>query len=341
MRGAREVFGRGRSAYGGGDTGGRRPLRLTARLLGGLLLLGLSLVLLCRAAGRDGPTPVPQLLAFLPWLTAPALLGLLLAAYGRWRAGTGWGVLVVAGLCGALLPGATQRADDPGSGTPLRVLSANVEFGHAAPALVGEVRRTRPDLVLVPECPARCVATLRAGLPAWRYVSRAAGEGSAGSLVLSRHPLRPTRPVPAQMTMPGADMTFAGRTLRVQLAHPKPPLPGLTTVWETELARLARTAPGVDVMAGDFNASQDHAAFRALLAAGPLRDTARTLHRSRVPTWPSRTAPVIGTQIDHVLYGRRLAARAVRFVRIEGTDHLAVEAELVVRGHTPQGAPAR
>src|SRR4051812_5270495 len=36
-----------------------------------LLLLVVSVVVVCRAAGTDGVTPVPQLLALLPWLLVP------------------------------------------------------------------------------------------------------------------------------------------------------------------------------------------------------------------------------------------------------------------------------
>ncbi|WP_319020222.1 hypothetical protein [Streptomyces peucetius] len=49
-----------------------------------LLLVVPTAVAACRAADTDGVTPVPQLLAFLPWLLLPAALALLVAS---WRGG--------------------------------------------------------------------------------------------------------------------------------------------------------------------------------------------------------------------------------------------------------------
>jgi hypothetical protein len=50
----------------------RHPGRRLAAWCAGLLLLGVSVVVGCRVADSDGFTPVPQFLAFLPWLLAPA-----------------------------------------------------------------------------------------------------------------------------------------------------------------------------------------------------------------------------------------------------------------------------
>ncbi|MEV7287755.1 endonuclease/exonuclease/phosphatase family protein [Streptomyces sp. NPDC093252] len=339
------------------------PRRGPRLVLAVLLLVPVTAVLGFRLADADGVTPVPQLLAFLPWLLAPAGLGLLLAGLARWWTGVVWGVALLGLLAWYIEPyGTVER---PG-GTPLatvRVLTSNVEFGGGTAALIGLVRDERPDLVFVQECDRHCDGRLRAELagedpadahptdrhsadrrpsdrhPAHTYPYRAAveGEGSAGSLILSRFPLTPAEPLPGTLGMPGAVADVGGHDVRVQLAHPMPPLPAGLDVWREELdvlrdwARAHADAPAI--LAGDFNATQDHAAFRRVLDAG-MRDAARLTGHDRTPTWPARTAPPLGAQIDHVLVSRDFSARATRFLDPAGTDHRAVLAELTL--HAPE-----
>ncbi|MFI5677233.1 endonuclease/exonuclease/phosphatase family protein [Streptomyces cellulosae] len=308
------------------------------RLLGvwasALLFAGVSVIVGCRLADTDGITPVPQLLAFLPWLLAPAGLGLALALLSRWWTGVVWAVVVLGLLAWYIEP--YGRTDDPG-GRPLatfRVLTSNVEFGRAAEALVTAVRRERPDVVFVEECEYTCAATLERDLGA-AYPHRRAvvAGGSEGSVILSRFPLRPTGGLPGAMAMPGALADVDGNPVRLQLAHPMPPLPGQLGVWRRELGELrdfaAAHADTPTVLAGDFNASQDHAAFRRILDTG-LRDCARLAGAGRTPTWPARTTPTLGAQIDHVLVSRQFSARDARFLDLADTDHRALLVDITL-----------
>ncbi|NJP51123.1 endonuclease/exonuclease/phosphatase family protein [Streptomyces sp. SBST2-5] len=299
-----------------------------------LLLAPTTALLACRLADTDALTPVPQLLAFLPWLLAPVAVALLLSVLARWWPGTVWGVVLLGLLAWYIEP--YGKSPDP-TGRPLvslRVLTSNVEFGRATPALVDAVRRHTPDLVFVQECDDTCDAALQKEL-ATAYPHRAAdiGGGSEGSVILSRHPLRPTPGVEATMGMPGAIADIDGHDVRLQLAHPMPPVPGQTALWQRELARLRdlaaadRTIP--TVMAGDFNASQDHAAFRALLDTG-LYDAARLTGQDRTPTWPSHTTPAFGAQIDHVLVTDDFTATRTRFLDLPDTDHRALLTDLTL-----------
>lgn len=172
------------------------------------------------------------------------------------------------------------------------------------------------------ECEYACDAALKRALST-AYPHRQAVEagGSKGSVILSRFPLEAADGVPGTMGMPGAVADVRGRAVRLQLAHPMPPLPGQVDVWRRELGALRDFAAegtegtaGSDssdtstVLAGDFNASQDHAAFRRILDTG-LRDAARLAGADRTPSWPARTAPTLGVQIDHVLVSRDFSAR--------------------------------
>lgn len=299
-----------------------------------LLFAGVSVVVGCRLADTDGITPVPQLLAFLPWLLAPAGMGLVLALLTRWWTGTVWAVVVLGLLAWFMEP--YGKSDEPG-GTPiasLRVLTSNVEFGWATDSLITAVRRENPDVVFVVECETTCDAALkRAFGPVYPYRQAVESSGSIGSVLLSRFPLRGTEGIPATMGMPGAVADVAGHAVRLQLAHPMPPLPGQIDVWRRELGALRDFASShvrsPTILAGDFNASQDHAAFRDILDTG-LRDAARLAGSDRTPTWPARTAPTIGAQIDHVLLSPDFSAGDARFLDLDDTDHRALVVDITL-----------
>ncbi|MGW1025459.1 endonuclease/exonuclease/phosphatase family protein [Streptomyces sp. NPDC002577] len=315
-------------------SGGRGGRRLGA-WLSGLLLLGVSVVVGCRAAGIDGMTPVPQLLAFLPWLLAPTGAALLFAALGRWRTGLVWGVVVLGALAWFIEPygKATQARGTPVA--ELRVMASNVEFGRATPSLIAAVKRERPDVLFVEECEVHCAAALTEEFGDGPYPYRQAvdGYGSDGSVILSRYPLRSAEGVTGTMGMPGAVADVKGHPVRLQLAHPMPPLPRQVDLWRRELGALrdfaARSSGQATILAGDFNASQDHAAFRRILDTG-LHDSARLAGAARTPTWPARTSPRFGAQIDHVLVSQDFSARSVRFLDLADTDHRAVLADLTL-----------
>jgi endonuclease/exonuclease/phosphatase (EEP) superfamily protein YafD len=115
-----------------------------------------------------------------------------------------------------------------------------------------------------------------------------------------------------------------------------PPLPRQVGLWRSELGELrdfaaaGRSQP--TILAGDFNATQDHAAFRHILDAG-LHDSARLAGKSRAPSWPSRVRPPLGTQIDHVLVSEDFSAHSARFVELADTDHRALLVDLTM--HRP------
>ncbi|MFF9046393.1 endonuclease/exonuclease/phosphatase family protein [Streptomyces parvulus] len=314
-----------------------RPVRRRFGAWGAALLFTLvSVVVGCRVADTDGVTPVPQLLAFLPWLLVPTGAGLLLSLLARWWTGAVWGVALLGLLAWFIEP--YGRTADP-AGPPLaelRVLTSNVEFGQATDALIAAVREERPDVVFVQECEYTCDATLRRELAAdFPHRQAVEGGGSEGSVILSAFPLRATDGVPATMGMPGAIADVHGHPVRLQLAHPMPPLPDQVGLWRDELDALRDAVAGDGgapaVVAGDFNASQDHAAFRRILDTG-LSDAARLAGADRTVSWPARTSPAFGVQIDHVLVSEDFAARGARFLDLADTDHRALVVDLTLHG---------
>ncbi|WP_374215150.1 endonuclease/exonuclease/phosphatase family protein [Streptomyces longispororuber] len=318
---------------------GRRRVGRAGAWAAGLLLAGVSAVVGCRAADTDGITPVPQLLAFLPWLTVPTVAALLIALLSRWRTGMVWGVVVLGSLAWFMEPYGSDSEPSSAPVSGIRVLASNVQFGRGTDALIDAITRHRPGIVFVEECDYECQDSLaRDSLEtAYPYRQAVRAGGSEGSVILSVFPLKAAPGVAGTMGMPGATADVRGHSVRLQLAHPMPPLPGQTGAWRRELGRLADfAAHGADeptVVAGDFNATQDHAAFRRILAAGSLRDASRLAGASRTPSWPSSAPAPLGTQIDHVLVGPDFSAEDVRFLELADTDHRAVLADLTL--HTP------
>jgi endonuclease/exonuclease/phosphatase (EEP) superfamily protein YafD len=200
-------------------------------------------------------------------------------------------------------------------------------------------RGRKPDLVFVEECSLRCSALLDARLPRTVYPYRdiVRQDGSKGSAILSVRPLGTTAGIRSTMAMPGARAAIGGRTVRLQLAHPLPPIPGQVGAWRTELGRIrAYAEAGRDgpptIIAGDFNATRDHAAFRDLLAAGGLRDAALYGGAAHTPSWPHAAPRPLGVQIDHVLVSREFSVRDARFIDLSDTDHRALLVRLDLHG---------
>ncbi len=124
-----------------------------------------------------------------------------------------------------------------------------------------------------------------------------------------------------------------GPPVTVTAVHPVAPVADQEHRWRRELgliqAALAGTT-GPQLAAGDFNASRDHRAFRALLRSGFV-DCADAARQRAWPglTWPAdrRFPPLM--RLDHVLASRGgVLVHEARTVRVPGTDHLGVLAVL-------------
>ena len=322
---------------GRGTAGRGRHAPGLAAWTAALFLAVITAPLAARALDVDGPTPLPQLLAFLPWFLAPGWLALAYAALARRWLLCGWAAAALAATGWFLQPygaDAPEGSAERPAEARFRVLTANLEHGGATRSLVETLRDERPQLVSVQECNPRCARALRTAELRDLYPHRvvAASDGAGGSALLSRFPLDgKTSLEGSRMAMPGAVVRIGESRVRVRVVHPMPPDVGETAVWKRELGMLRRLADRPHgeplLMAGDFNSSQDHAAFRAVLDTG-LDDAARQAGRSRTPTWPTATAPPLGAQIDHVLLGDRMVAIGADFLDLPGTDHRALVADV-------------
>lgn len=289
-----------------------------------------------------------QLQAFTPFglpLYAAALVLLLLALARR---ATRSRVLVVplvvavAGLAlhavwfAPLVSGSAPRAaaDAPPSG----LLTANLLAGAGdATGLVVAASEAGVDVLVVSEVTRADVEEMeRVGLSdvfPHRLGEAGAADGAvAATMVFSREPLELVETL---------DTTFDGLLVRagdllVLAVHPAPPT--LFAQWKADhreiLEVVEREHP--DLVAGDLNATLDHAPLRALVDAG-YRDAAELTNAGLAPTWPvDGGPPLLGllppfVAIDHVLVADRWTVTQTRTVDVAGSDHRAVLATVAPR----------
>lgn len=289
-----------------------------------------------------------QLVAFTPWLVAPAAGALLLGFLGRSR----WQQVVGAGLLGCqvfwLYPLGVREPAAEAAGTPISLvaMTINAEVGRAdAEEIVALVRGRQVELLaveeLTPELESRLTAAgLDALLP--HRVSHAK-EGASGTAIYSSHNLRESGVIPdTRFSMPVARLDLgdgSGAGLRVVAVHALAPAGDAVDQWRSDLAAVARADNGSGplLLAGDFNATYDHREFRMLLAGtgGPraLVDVAASQGSRLVPTWPMRDYRLPRITLDHLVTSPDISSSGYSVHRIKGTDHAAVVAALQI--HVP------
>jgi endonuclease/exonuclease/phosphatase family metal-dependent hydrolase len=282
--------------------------------------------------------PLAPLLSFTPQAAAGASVAALALALARQRGPAATAALSAAVLARAVRPRVARRPPPTASGPVLRVLTVNLLCGRAdADPVVALVRRTGADVLFLQELTGDAVTRLKqAGLADLlpEQVTELRG-GPRGSGIYARFPLREGAPVaPVHAAQPSALLELpGGDVVELVCVHPhppKPPSPRGVARWRRELAVLPPPGELPRVVAGDFNATLDHAVFRKVLRLG-YADAALETGNALAPTWgPAGRVALI--TIDHVLVDRHCAALASSVHSVPGTDHRAVYAEIRLRG---------
>lgn len=288
-----------------------------------------------RVAGLERGSLTTQFMTATPYVAAGSLIPLLIAAVSRNRTATAVAAITSTAFAFSVLPRAVGSAE-AASGRPLKVLSINMLFGRAdAQSILALVRKYDPDVLSTQELTPGAVSDLdEAGLAELMPHRVLQDEWSAGgSGLFAKHPMKPlwdVMPV-AGHKMPGGVLALpGGKPIEIIDAHPYPPLGSQVHDWKAALEAFPPASKDiVRVIAGDFNASLDHAQMRRLLSRG-YKDAADAVGAGLIPTWPAnkRVPPFI--TIDHVLVDERVGVRAVNVHTVPGTDHRAVFAELTV-----------
>lgn len=291
-----------------------------------------------RLLGLERGFPMVAVLAWTPIAAAAAVVVVVVAAVLRQRVAAALTLGAAVALSAAVAPralGGPSEAEG-GSGAPLRVMTVNMQFGTGSPsALMRLVRRTRPDVVSVQELtPALEHELAEAGLErALPHTELQPAPGGGGMGLYSRLPFE-RRPAPLGTSNPVLAVALrldGAAPVELYAIHTAAPVgDARVAAWRDDLRRLPPATPDgpVRVLAGDFNATLDHAELRRLLDHG-YEDAAAQVGAGLRPTWPQgrRLPPVT---IDHVLADRRCGVRDVDVVTVPGTDHRAVIAELAL-----------
>ncbi|WP_169987117.1 endonuclease/exonuclease/phosphatase family protein [Microbispora sp. H10836] len=316
----------------------RRGLRVSPRLAW-VAAAPFALWAAARLAGVDriGGAAV-ALMTGTPHVAAASLAAVLVALAARRPA-----VIAVAAassvlLAAVVLPRAAETAPTA-TGPSLRILTVNLFYGSGdAATVVDLVRGLEPDVLTTQELTPEAVGALDAAglgrLLPYRHLED--GPGPSGSGIYARHPLTkaPGFAPEGGHNMPRARLALpSGPPVEIVDVHTLAPLSnGDVAQWTAELAALPAASPGVvRVLAGDFNASLDHSALRAVLGRG-YADAADATGDGLTTTWPAnrRYPPLI--TIDHVMYDRRASAVRTGVHTVPGSDHRALFAELRLPG---------
>jgi endonuclease/exonuclease/phosphatase (EEP) superfamily protein YafD len=286
-----------------------------------------------RTLGFELPYPFVALLAFTPYAALssplPVVVGLLVR---RWAV-AGVAALAMLAFAVALAPRALAGPDPGAQGPRLVVMTSNLYLGRAdARAVLRIAREHDVDVWSLQELRPRLMTKLDQAGAAKRFPGRVLDprEGAFGSGVLSRTPLAAidTSPNRKGHAEPEVELRVPGAPpVRLKAVHPSPPVnPAAAPFWRDALAAL----PGSDgrgdvrILAGDFNATLDHAELRDLLGRGYV-DAADAVGEGFVWTWPAeRRTRALPLTIDHVLVDERVEVEKVVVVRVPGSDHRAV-----------------
>jgi endonuclease/exonuclease/phosphatase (EEP) superfamily protein YafD len=295
-----------------------------------------------RLFGLESGYPLMPLLAYTPYVAVTALGAVVVTLLLRVRAAA----LLAATACAVLVALVAPRAlggpteAQGGGGVALRVMTFNLQHGKADPAAVAAlVARERVDVLSLQEVDPDAVARLDAAGLRQALPSRvvALGERNHGTALYARVPLRPLDARRSSLNAQARALVAVPGATAVELmaVHPLAPASaGREARWQADMRALPAATPraGLRILAGDFNATLDHAALRRLIDTG-YADAADAVGSGLRPTWPvGRLLPPV--TIDHVLADRRCGVRRVTVRTLPGSDHRALIAELLV----PHGA---
>jgi endonuclease/exonuclease/phosphatase (EEP) superfamily protein YafD len=315
----------------------RYPGRLVAVAV--VLILPAAVTTVLRVAPpSDDATAL--LASFIPYGIIGYLLALLVLLVALLRARRRWflailsvGVASLTVLHLSWLGPLFVPDDRPASRATLTVLTLNVYNGAADPDQIRD-QAARVDLVVLVETTPKILRAL--ATPPWRerfpYAVGGPETEQSNTTIYSRFPLSGgivIGPTSFQQWITTVQAPGVGN-VRLVAVHPCNPYCGGNR-WASEHAALRRAIrPYLAerlVVAGDFNAIDDHGPLQDLRADG-LRSAADLAGAGWMPTYPANRAYPPLFPIDHVLVNQRLTATEIHTVRVAGTDHLGLVATL-------------
>lgn len=263
-----------------------------------------------------------------------ALVWYAITSRRRSRLATAWLAIAVGLNTWAMMPywlPSTTNADD---GDPLAIVSLNVRFENPdKQRTIAYLRDHNADVVVLLEVDDAWATALRDLESIYPHRVVTPQPGLFGIAVLSRVPLDTPRVVEpgGGSTTVIAGLACGEQGCLLMAAHPLAPV---SAEWsarrDAQFAAMGELTAGESrpvIVAGDLNATPWSHGFRALAAPRDLRDSA--IGRGVQATWNARLwAPRI--PIDHVLVSPEIGVQSRTVGPDVGSDHLPVEASLVV-----------
>jgi endonuclease/exonuclease/phosphatase (EEP) superfamily protein YafD len=218
----------------------------------------------------------------------------------------------------------------------VRLMLLNVFSDRCPPeALVGEIVRQDPDVLLLLEVDPQWQAYLAAGLATYPHRVTEFRSDAFGIALLSKTNLVK----PQILTLSAADLpavqaqlTVGGRRMTLLGVHAPPPVgPRLTHLRDQYLREVGARLPDVErplVVLGDLNASYWSVVFEELVAEHELRNTA--LGWGLQGTWPSWSP--VRVPIDHALVSPDLVVARRAVGSRSCSDHLPLVVDLASDG---------
>ncbi len=294
---------------------------------------GLAAVTLAGFAG--GWHWLLDLTSHFRWYWLLAALAWVVVAAGRLRRSALVALAVaITANAGAILPYWLPAAGGSDGGEPLEIVSLNVFAPNAdKDRTLAYLRQRGADVVVLVEVDAAWAEALASLAPLYPHRVIEPRDDMFGVAVLSQLPLEAAR-VEELADGPPAIVTGVRRGEQgVLLVAAHPPAP-ISAAWsarrDAQLAAIGELAAAVSqpvIVAGDLNATPWSHGFRQLVAARGLRDSAAG--HGLQASWNARHwAPRI--PIDHVVVSPEIRVVARTVGPDVGSDHLPVEATLVV-----------
>lgn len=230
-----------------------------------------------------------------------------------------------------------QRCAPPRAVT-LRLVSANILFNNPDVGNLGrDLAATDADVILLQEVSMENFAKLRMSGLFEAYPRQVWNDLHTiySSAILSRLPITNEKAidVAGQRMGQATIATVAGPVRLINVHTTAPETASKTAQWRSQLLGLAglrdRRFRAV-IMAGDFNATDDHAPFTELTSSG-LRDAFGEAGRGTGATWPQWKGPVMPMmRLDHVLVDDGVIVLSADVQANRGSDHRRLAVDLAV-----------
>lgn len=223
-------------------------------------------------------------------------------------------------------------ADDrPMTTKAITLITLNLHAGGADQRQLA-AQAADADIVILVEITPPVLRSLRGGPMGARfgYVVPGTENAANAAAIFSRFPLSRAEALPSTswpMWSAVAAVPAIGN-ITVVGAHPCNPLCG-GGKWTDEHRVLEQflqhLGPGPVIVAGDFNAVDDHAPMRRLKDDG-YESATDIAGGGWLPTYPSNATLPPLIPIDHILFNDRLTASSITSFAIAGTDHRGLRA---------------